>query len=166
LRLAGVPAKVSHELQLWNPFFVDQIRARSQKAGYFGSGYNSHYWVLFFDGKEWQPYDSALGITGFDEFFRIRTDTKRWPYLLSLNPKRMTGPPFVVEMQSDSPAAGMINITGEIWTRDSAWNNKKVTRAEWMEFVQKFAGKGFGDFIAVPDSATLKTIRKMARKWF
>jgi hypothetical protein len=166
LRLSGVPAKVCHELQLNQPLFIHQLRANSRKAGYFGSGYNSHYWVMFFDGKDWQPYDSALDITGFDEFFLKRTATKRWPYLISLNPVRITGPAFIIEEQSEYDPAEILNITDRIWEMSYKWNNKKVTQNEWNEFVGKFKDQGFRDFVDVQDKNTRKVIRKMAGKWF
>jgi hypothetical protein len=60
LRLSGIPAKLCYEFHVKNSFVIDQWRANSQKAAYFGNCHNSHYWILFYDGSEWQPYDSAL----------------------------------------------------------------------------------------------------------
>lgn len=166
LRLAGVPAKLCYEFHVKNYFIIDQWRANSAKAGYYGAGYNSHYWVMFFDGEKWQPYDSALDICGFDEFFFIRSKTQRWPYLLSLNPKKMTGAPFIIQQETGNGMQDMMNITNEIWSYEYKWNNNKVNKNEWESFVNLFDGINTKDFIYPISKESKKSINRMSKKWF
>ena len=126
LRLSGIPAKLCYEFHIKNYFIIDQWRANSQKAAHFGAAYNSHYWILFFDGTNWQPFDTALDITGFKEFFSVRTKTQRWPYFISLNPERMTGAPFIIQQENGNGSTNLLNMTREVWSRKIIWNNNKA----------------------------------------
>ncbi len=166
LRLAGIPAKLCYEIHIKNWMIVDGWRAGVKKAGYYGAGHNSHYWVLFFDGKEWQPYDSALGICGFDQFFSVRTATQRWPYFLSFNPGRMTGAPFIIQEETGSGSSGMINITASLWNREFDWKNSKVTKQEWFDFLENFSGLNTKDFTYPLDDPLRRDIRRLSKKWF
>lgn len=166
LRKAGIPAKLCYEFHVKNYSAIDQWRANSAKAGHFGAGHNSHYWLMFFDGNEWQPYDSALDICGLDEFFSVRTKTQKWPYLLSFNPKRMTGAPFIIQEETGSGSTNMKNITKDIWGRAFVWNNKKVNKEEWLLFLKSFEGKNTKDFIYPLEKSIRMSIKKMSKKWF
>jgi len=110
--------------------------------------------------------DSALGLTGWDEFFVTRMRTQRWPYTLFFNPRRMTGSPFIVELETGTGRTGMVNVTSEIWGRDFAWCNSKVSRDEWLDFVGAFEGRGTGDFRFPLDQGTRVMLRAMSAKWF
>lgn len=166
LRLAGIPAKICYEYHIRNYSIIDKWRANRQKAGYFGASHNSHFWIMFYDGVEWQPFDSALGITGFDDFFRVRTKTQRWPYLLSFNPRRMTGAPFIVQVETGNGTKDMALITKEIWKREFKWYNEKVTREDWLEFVNAYSEIGTNDFKYPLSKSRLKNLRLMSRMWF
>ncbi|MBU1013926.1 MAG: transglutaminase-like domain-containing protein [Bacteroidetes bacterium] len=166
LRLAGIPAKMCHEFHIKNYFIIDQWRANSAKAGHFGAGHNSHYWLMFFDGNKWQPYDSALDICGFDEFFSTRTKTSQWPYLLSFNPRRMTGAPFIIMQETGNGMMDMKNITKEVWSYKFEWNNKKLSRNEWIAFINLFEGKNTKDFIYPISLESKKSINQLSKKWF
>jgi hypothetical protein len=166
LRLSGIPAKLCYEFHVKNSFIIDQWRANSQKAAYFGRCHNSHYWILFFDGSEWKPFDSALGIIGYEEFFTVRTKTQRRPYFLSFNPKRMTGAPFIVQKETGTGTTNLVNITEDLWSRNFIWNNIKVTKEEWLGFVKSFKGKNTQDFSYPIDNQTKNIIIKMSKKWF
>lgn len=166
LRMAGIPAKFCYEYHVKNWMVVDRWRANANKAAYYGAGHNSHYWVLFFDGTEWQPYDSALGICGFDQFYNVRTSTKRWPYFISLNPKRMTGAPFIIMVETGYGSKSMVNITSDIWRTRFEWNNSKVTKEEWDEFLHNFSGLDTKDFIYPVDDQLATVIRRMSLQWF
>lgn len=166
LRKANIPAKLCYEFHVKNYFAIDQWRANSAKAGHFGAGHNSHYWIMFFDGNEWQPYDSALDICGFEEFISVRTRTQKWPYLLSFNPKRMTGAPFIIQEETGSGSTNMKNITEDIWGRAFVWNNKKVNKEEWLVFVKSFEGKNTKEFIYPLEKSIKISIKKMSKKWF
>jgi len=164
LRLAGIPAKLCYEFQLRKPLFVDQIRAKSQKTGIFGSGYNTHVWVMFYDGSKWQPYDSALGITGFTEFFSIRTAMKdTW---ISFNPKTITGPPFLILQETGTGYTKMENITSQVWNRDFEWNNKKVSRKTWINFIEQFYNKDYEYFEKPLEKTEYNKIKKLSQEWF
>jgi len=166
LRLSGIPAKICYEFHVRSYLIIDQWRANQAKAGYFGAGHNSHFWIMFFDGKEWQPFDSALDITGFDEFYMKRTKTQKWPYLLSLDPKRMTGSPFIIQTETGAGTTNMVLITNSIWNRSFAWNNSKVTKEEWLGFVKLFDGIQTNTFKYPLDKDVLENLKKMSKKWF
>lgn len=166
LRLAGVPSKFCYEFHVKNYFIIDQWRANSAKAAHFGAGHNSHYWIMFFDGIGWQPFDSALDICGYDEFYSIRTKTRRWPYLLSFNPRRMTGAPFIIQQETGKGTIDMVNITKDVWSKDFIWNNSKVKKDEWLAFVDLFNSKNTKDFIYPIEIDIKCRIKRLSKKWF
>lgn len=166
LRMAGVASRLCYEYHIRNHFPIDERRASRQRAAHFGANHNSHFWVMFHDGAGWQPYDSALGLVGWDEFYATRTRTQRWPYTLSFDPRRMTGAPFIVEVETGTGRTAMASITAQVWSRPFAWGNEKVSRDEWLEFVNGFEGRATGDFRFPLDAETKTKLRDMSRKWF
>lgn len=164
LRLAGIPAKICYEFHLRKPFFIDGIRARSKKTGIFGSGYNTHVWVMFFDGSDWQPYDSALGIIGLDEFFKVRAAAKDGGNIFK--PKTITGPPFLILQETGTGYTDMENITFQLWNMDFEWNNKKVSSDTWIGFIEQFYDKGYEYFEKPLDKTKYNEIKKMSQEWF
>ena len=166
LRLAGLPARMCYEFHVRDHSPISGWQAKRRRAGHFGADHNSHFWVMFHDGLEWQPYDSALDYIGFAEFFAVRTRTQRWPYTLSFDPRRMTGAPFIVEQETGTGRTGMINITGQIWEREATWHNQKVSREDWLTFVGRFSGMGTADFVYPLDPRIQSDLLAMARAWF
>lgn len=164
LRLAEIPAKIVYEFQLRKPLGADQLRAKLKKTGIFGSGYNTHVWVLFYDGSEWQPFDSALGITGIDEFFLIRTATREGPYLL--DPVKRAGPPFLILEDTGKGYIDMENITSDIWDNCTKWNNSKVKQSDWAEFIKPYSELGYRYFEYPLKKEEYIRIKDMSVKWF
>lgn len=164
LRLAGVPAKLCYEFQLRKPLFVDRMRANAQKTGIFSSGYNTHVWVFFFDGREWQPFDSTLGITGFKEFFAVRAATKQGPYFL--DPEALMGPPFLVLQETGAGYLDMENITHAVWDREFTWPNSKVSRDAWNRFIEPYLDKGYEFFELPLEESDYMRIKEMSKEWF
>jgi hypothetical protein len=166
LRLSGIPARLCYEFHIRNHSAVDGWRAARERAGHYSAHHNSHFWVMFDDGSQWQPYDSALGLAGFEEFYAVRTRTQRWPYALSLNPRRMTGAPFIIELETGAGRPATVNATTEIWNREFSWANEKVSRDEWMRFVRQFDNQGTEDFAFPLAEPTAAALAAMSRKWF
>lgn len=163
LRYAGVPAKFAYEINLKKNVFWWGFKAKKEKSGLWGYKHNDHIWVLFFDGKQWQPFDSELDIIGINEFV-----TKRWgrisPYFGKILPY---GPPFIIWEDIGYGLANMKSITQEIWNHKNNNDYTKVSKEEWYLFFNQFESFTY-EFLNTnffPKKFEI-LINNMHKKWF
>jgi hypothetical protein len=138
LRLAGIPAKYAHEMHITkkslHSIYIGFV-AKKKKEGINGFAHNDHAWVWFFDGEDWLPFDSSLGIIGYDELFAKRFFKHKE---LSKNYiEKVTGPPFVIWMDNGMGLDEMINVSTD-------FHNKlpniqaKVIKDDWLDLSSSF----------------------------
>lgn len=157
LRLAGIPAKFAYEIHLELKSSTSSIQARERGIGLFGHYHNDHFWLLFFDGNDWQPFDSALGILGYDEFTLHKV----------LEPSTgVANPPFIVWGDTGGGMTDMENITAYLWQRMKVREIRGVSEPEWQEFLSGFYEFGVEYFNQPLPEEMENRINHIARKFF
>jgi hypothetical protein len=134
LRMAGVPAKFAFEINLKKNVYWWGKKAKKQNNGTWGFYHNDHVWVLFFDGKQWQPYDSELNILGIEDFVNRRFG-KISPYYFKMLPY---GPPFIIWEDTGQGFSNMRTITKQIWSYKTDNTYAKVNKSDWYSFLSNF----------------------------
>ena len=129
LRLAEIPAKFAYEIHLELKSNQALTDAAKFNTGVFGHYHNDHLWVLFFDGKNWVPYDSTQNLLGFEDFQKIRVDRKT---------EVLGFIPFVIWEDMGTGTDNMKNITEYIWNRLATVNHLEITSSIWNSFVKSF----------------------------
>lgn len=163
LRMSGVPAKFAFEINLKKNVFWWGEKAKKQNRGTFGYYHNDHVWVLFYDGRTWQPFDSELDIIGIDDFV-----IRRWgeisPYYFKLLPY---GPPFIIWEDAGDGFLNMKTITKQIWMNKPDSTYTKVNKSEWFRFLNEFDGVTLEklDHSLFPGDKEMR-IKRMAKLWF
>lgn len=168
LRMAGVEAKFAHEVNILKKgtllsFFIGRYAIKNND-GINSYWHNDHVWVWVFVDGRWEPFDSALGLFGYDEFY-----TRRYYNHSGLSKglaQKWTGPPFAVFEENELGLTGMVNVTKRVWNRESLPEGTAMTE-EWLELVDIFAGytkKNFYDNY-LPDSILVK-VEHASNRWF
>lgn len=167
LRLEGVKAKFAYEVQIIKPFTIVSIVvgrwAKKNNDGINSYWHNDHVWVWFDNNGSWEPFDSALGLCGFDEFYDKRFYKHK--ELSRGMAQKWAGPPFVVWEETDMGRENMNNITHRIWNEETL--EKFNNRTEWLNFINLFDNWSDSDFHKefLPEDL-LNEIKVMSRKWF
>ena len=157
LRLNGIPAKFAYEIHLERKTNSAARAARESGIALFGHYHNDHFWVLFHDGKEWVPFDSALGISGFDEFREAK-------YVSPAG--GVSNPPFVIWEDQGQGLTGMRNVTRTLWTRLGAPAIPHLSRSTWDDLVAAFADVEVDDLMAPIDPGLEEIIARAGREFF
>ena len=167
LRLAGIPAKFAHEVHLTKPYRLIScyvgIWAKRENDGINSFWHNDHVWVWFRNGDNWEPFDSALDVCGFDQFYR-----KRFFHQQAQNEgfaQKWTGPPFVIWEDAGDGLVGMKNITSTILHPESMMG--LAHQEQWQELVDLFKNWRQADFHKeyLPEHC-LRRVRSMSIRWF
>jgi len=163
LRMAGVPAKFAFEINLKKNVYWWGNKAKKQNSGMWGFYHNDHVWVLFFDGKQWQPYDSELNILGMDDFVNQRLG-KISPYYFKILPY---GPPFIIWEDTGQGFTNMRTITKQIWSNKPDNTYKKVNKSDWYCFLSNFEEITYEKlkYNLFPKDME-KKIKEMCKVWF
>lgn len=163
LRMSGVPAKFAFEINLKKNVPWWGNKAKKQNRGTFGYFHNDHVWVLFYDGRTWQPFDSELDIIGIDDFV-IHRWGKISPYYFKLLPY---GPPFIIWEDTGDGFLNMKTITKQIWMNKPDSTYTKVNKSEWFRFLNEFDGITLEklDKSLFPQDKEIR-IKKMTKLWF
>jgi len=167
LRLAGIPAKFSHEVHITKQYkpisLYVGLWAKRENDGINSFWHNDHVWIWFRNTDAWEPFDSALSICGFDQFYRKRFFKQK--ELSESFAQKWTGPPFVIWEGVGDGFVGMKNITSTIINPESMLALKY--KDEWLEFVDLFINLEQGDFHKeyLPKQLILK-IKTMSVRWF
>jgi len=138
LRMAGIPAKYAHEMHITMKSLHSRYigyNAKKANEGINGYAHNDHLWVWFLDGNNWLPFDSSLGIVGFDELF-----AKRFFNRDELNKKyieKVTGPPFVIWEDIGFGLDSMANVSKSFWMKMPE-RETPVNKSEWVELSANF----------------------------
>lgn len=166
LRLAGIPAKMAHEVHIIKQFRLISLYvglwAKKANNGINSFWHNDHVWVLFRNIGTWEPFDSALGVCGLDHFYQ-----KRFYQHSELSKgfaQKWTGPPFVIWEGVGRGFDGMKNITSSIINPEAMMiKNAK----EWRDFVNTFVDWKQDDFHKeyLPRHLMQK-IKAMSIQWF
>ncbi|MBN2611452.1 MAG: transglutaminase domain-containing protein [Bacteroidales bacterium] len=167
LRLADVPAKFAHEVQIIKQYTIVSLVvgrwAKKHNDGINSYWHNDHIWVWFNNTGIWEAFDSALDLCGFNEFYHKRFYQHK--KLSKGFAQRWAGPPFVIWEETNMGCDKMINVTRKIWNDQSLkmFNNK----TEWLRFIDLFNNWSDNDFHKefLPDSL-LNEIKLTSRKWF
>jgi len=167
LRLAGIPAKFSHEVHIIKQYRLVSLYvgvwAKRENDGINSFWHNDHVWVWFRNSDTWQPFDSALDVCGFDQFYRKRFFQHK--QLSEGFAQKWTGPPFVIWQDVGEGFANMKNITSKIINPESMLALKH--KDEWQEFVNLFINWQQDDFHKqyLPEHL-LRRIKTMSIQWF
>ena len=167
LRLAGIPAKFAHEVHLTKQYRLISIYvgvwAKRQNDGINSFWHNDHVWVWFRNGDTWEPFDSALGVCGFDQFYKKRFFDHKT--LSKGFAQQWTGPPFVIWEGVGDGFTGMQNITATVIQPESMAELKH--KDEWLAFIDLFKDWTQADFHKeyLPESL-LRRIKTMSIEWF
>lgn len=157
LRLAGIPAKFAYEIHLEHKTSSSAVAAREREMALFGRYHNDHFWVLFYDGKEWLPFDSALGIAGVEEFVAAKY----------LRPEGgVSNPPFVIWEDQGQGRTGMRNVTRDLWTRLGAPSIPGLPRADWEELLARFADVSLAEMLVPIQPPFEEAIARAGRRFF
>jgi len=167
LRLAGIPAKFSHEVHLTKQYrlislFVG-VWAKRENDGINSFWHNDHVWVWFWHNDAWEPFDSALDVCGYHQFYEKRFF--RHEQLSEGIAQKWTGPPFVVWEDLGDGFVGMKNITSSMINSESMLGLKH--KDEWLEFVDTFIDWKQDDFHReyLPKHL-IRRIKTMSIRWF
>lgn len=167
LRLAGIPAKFSHEVHITKQYrpisLIVGFWAKKEKSGINSFWHNDHVWVWFRDGDMWEPFDTALGICGFEQFYEKRFFKHK--DLSEGLAHKWTGPPFVIWEGVGRGLDGMKNKTSGIINPKTIAGLK--LKDEWLDLVNQFCDWAQEDFYQtyLPDEL-LHRIKTMSIKWF
>ncbi len=96
LRKLKVPAKPLYELHLEPVDRERRASAKDAKSNLFGLAHNDHLSVLFFDGKVWQPFDSAMRVFGMSEFRKRSPKKVIEIFAEGKGHQIFVGPPFAI----------------------------------------------------------------------
>ena len=167
LRLAGVPAKFAHEVHLTKPYRLISLYvglwAKRENDGINSFWHNDHVWVWFRNNGTWEPFDSALGVCGFGQFFEKRFYQQK--ELSKGFAQKWTGPPFVIWEDVGDGFASMKNLTSTIINPVSMAALKY--KYELQGLVDTFTGWKQEDFHKEYLSGKMiHDIKVMSRKWF
>ncbi len=168
LRLADVPAKFAHEVHIIKRKTIMSLiigrYAKKNNDGINSYWHNDHVWVWFKTKKGWLPFDSALGICGFEDFFN-----KRYLKHKELRHgiiEKWTGPPFVIWEENSLGLDSMKNVSSKVWENE-AFDKNAVLRSEWMELVKIFESWESERFYkAYLDEQRLEKVRNVSIGWF
>ena len=167
LRLAQVPAKFAHEVQIIKQYTLVSLVvgrwAKKHNDGINSYWHNDHIWVWFDHDGIWEPFDSALDLCGFDEFYdkrfyRHKTESKGFA-------QRWAGPPFVIWEEINTGCEKMINITPTIWNENSL--KMYPDKNDCLNLISLFNNWSDTDFHHefLPDKL-LNEVKATSRKWF
>jgi len=167
LRLAGIPAKFAHEVHLTKPYRLISLYvglwAKRENDGINSFWHNDHVWVWFLDNGAWEPFDSALGVCGFNQFFEKRFHQQK--ELSKGFAQKWTGPPFVVWEGEGDGLTDMKNVTSTIINPVSMAALKY--KDELQELVDTFTNWKQEDFHReYLSEKMIHNIKVMSRKWF
>ena len=167
LRLAGIPAKFAHEVHITKQYrlislFVG-LWAKRENNGINSFWHNDHVWAWFKNTNTWEPFDSALNVCGFDQFYRKRFFKHK--ELSEGFAQKWTGPPFVVWEDVGNGFVGMENITSSIINPEAL--KGMANKHEWQELVNLFNNWEQDDFHQeyLPKHL-IRRIKTMSVQWF
>jgi hypothetical protein len=167
LRLAGIPAKFAHEVHLTKPFRLISlyvgIWAKKANDGINSFWHNDHVWVWFQNSDTWEPFDSALDVCGFDQFYNKRFFKQK--EISEGFAQKWTGPPFVIWEGVGQGFAGMENISSRIINPESIKALKYEEAV--LELVDSFIDWQQEDFNKeyLPEHL-LRRIKGLSKRWF
>ena len=167
LRLGGIPAKFSHEVHITKQYrpisLYVGLWAKRENDGINSFWHNDHVWIWFRNTNAWEPFDSALDVCGFDQFYIKRFFKQN--KLSERFAQKWTGPPFVIWEDVGKGFVGMKNITSTIINPESMIALKY--KDEWLEFVDLFINWEQGDFHKeyLPKDL-IRKIKAMSVRWF
>lgn len=167
LRLAGIPAKFAHEVHLTKQYRLISLYvgvwAKRKNDGLNSFWHNDHVWVWFWNSDTWEPFDSALDVCGFNQFFRKRFFKHK--ELSEGFAQKWTGPPFVIWQDVGEGFVDMKNITSTIINPKSMQALENID--EWQEFVNLFINWKQDDFHKeyLPENL-IRSIKAMSMRWF
>ena len=145
LRLTGIPSQLAHEVHIIKQYTLVSIIvgrwAKKNNDGINSYWHNDHIWVWFINDDKWEPFDSALDLCGFEEFYNKRY--YRHKELSKTFAQKWTGPPFVVWQAVPGTAINK-NIAPLIWNEENPANASCST--EWLELVKSFDQWSEDDF--------------------
>jgi transglutaminase-like putative cysteine protease len=158
LRLAEVPAKFVYDVHLEHKSPSAAEQARAIPTGMFGQYHNDHFWLLYFDGTSWIPFDSSLGIANRADFLRAKVDQPTGG---------VANPPFLLWQQSPNPTAPMENITANFWTNIGRPTIPRVPATEWQALLDSLGRLEVVDLHGQPLTADQEAqIARVARAFF
>ena len=168
LRQAGIPAKFAHEVHIMKEHTILSLMigryAKKDNDGINSYWHNDHVWVWFSDGENWEPFDSALDLCGFDEFYEKRFFKQK--ELSKSFAQKWTGPPFVIWEDSGSGLQDMRNISTNVWNEKSIYNESTIND-DWLELVKLFSDWNEQDFYKeYLDNEKINKIKEMSKDWF
>jgi hypothetical protein len=167
LRLAGIPAKFAHEVHILKQYRLTSLYvglwAKKNNSGINSFWHNDHVWVWFKNDGNWEPFDSALDVCGFDQFY-----AKRFLQHNELSEgfaQKWAGPPFVIWEGVGDGFVGMKNITPAVINQDALRSLKH--REKWFDFVALFSNWKRDDFYNayLPENLICR-IRAISVRWF
>ena len=167
LRLAGIPAKFAHEVHLTKQYRLISIYvgvwAKRANDGINSFWHNDHVWVWFRRSDAWEPFDSALDVCGYAQFYSKRFFKHK--ELSEGFAQKWTGPPFVIWEDVGEGFVGMKNITSTIINPKSMLPLKH--KDEWQEIVDLFIDWEQEDFHReyLPEHL-IRRIKAMSIRWF
>ncbi len=167
LRLAGIPAKFAHEVHLTKQFRLISmyvgVWSKRANDGINSYWHNDHVWVWFRRSDAWEPFDSALNVCGFSQFYSKRFF--RHKELSKGFAQKWTGPPFAIWEDMGEGLAGMKNITSAIINPKSLLPLKY--KDDWQEIVDLFIDWEKEDFHReyLPEHL-IRRIKAMSIRWF
>lgn len=166
LRLAGIPAKIAHEVHIIKQFRLISLYvglwAKRANDGINSFWHNDHVWVWFRNMGTWEPFDSALGVCGLDHFYQKRFYRHR--ELSKGFAQEWTGPPFVIWEGVGRGFDGMMNITSSIINPEAMMIENAN---EWQAFVNTFVDWKQADFHkGYLTRHLMQKIKAMSRQWF
>lgn len=168
LRLADVPAKFAHEVHIMKRGTILSLiigrYAKRNNDGINSYWHNDHVWVWFDAGDRWEPFDSGLGICGFEELFKKRYFEQK-KYSKGMIAK-WTGPPFVVWEDTGSGLREMNNVTSKVWKHELL-NDDYRMKKDWLELVNMFDDWTKKDFYKqYLDDDKIELVKNSSKYWF
>ena len=168
LRLADVPAKFAHEVHIIKENTIVSLiigrYAKKNNDGINSYWHNDHVWVWFDTGDNWEPFDAALGIVGFEEFYQKRYFKHK--ELSNSFIEKWTGPPFCIWEDNCLGLSEMKNVTSQVWN-NSLIDNESRIKTEWLELVMLFNEWNKKDFYKeYLDDQKIDKIKSFSKIWF
>jgi len=157
LRLAGVPSRFVYEVHLEHKSPSASEAARERGIGLFGQYHNDHFWVLYYDGRRWVPFDSTLGIANYDDFIRVKVEQPAGG---------VANPPFLLFEESPEPDSAMVNVTAEFWRQVGVDTLPRVAVEDWRALLDSVGRFEVDDMMRPLSAENEATIARVARPFF
>jgi hypothetical protein len=157
LRLADVPARFVYEVHLEHKTPSASASARERGIGLFGQYHNDHFWVLWYDGERWLPFDSTLGIADYDDFIRVKIESPEGG---------VANPPFLLWREPAVPGDPMENVTAEFWDQVGVETLPRVPVTDWRALLETVGRLQVADLMHPISAAHEQAIARVARPFF